>query len=158
MAAERKGITRSRLPPAAALLVISGYLILVPLYQWTRIGLRDWGYGGSPAAELDRPYFWALVLFRTVGAFLLAALLWFVRRPTAVWLAVAATWMAGPPLTFMFVGITLLAASAGQSSVPDDWALLKWAFVFPLLVTIGLLGPSSVRKHYGLSGVPAEKP
>jgi hypothetical protein len=144
----------TRRPPAAALIVIASLLVLVPLYQWERVGLREWGYGGSLAAELDAPYFMGVVLLRAVGAIVLAGLLLVVRKPAALWVAIVAIWLSGPPLTYLLVGIFLLAASGGQRSIPASWAFLGWSVVFPLFVTACLLGSQRVRQHYGISGSP----
>ena len=91
----------SRMPPGAVWAVAAGFILLVPFYQWTEIGLRDWRHGGSPAAALEAPYFWAVTALRTGGAIALGLLLLMLRRPAVPWVAIAATWLAGPPLTFM---------------------------------------------------------
>jgi len=74
------------------------------------------------------------------------------RRPAAVAITITALWLAGPPVTFLWIGIVTLAESAGQSS----WAGgpldgIGRAILFPSLVTALLLGPPSVRRAYGIS-------
>jgi hypothetical protein len=146
----------SRRPPAAALAVSVSLLVLVPLYQWMQVGIREWAYGGSIAAELDAPYFAAVVALRSVGAILLAGLLLAVRKSAALWVVIVATWLTGPPLTFLFGGIFALSASLGQRSVPEGWTFLLWSFAFPLFVTACLLGSRRVRQHYGMQAPPRE--
>jgi hypothetical protein len=139
----------SNRPPAAATVVAVSLLVLVPLYQWVQLDLREWGYGGSPAAYLEAPYFFGVVAVRVVGSIALAALLFAVRKAATLWVVVVATWLAGPPLTFLFVGVHLLAVSRGAGSVPERWTFLGWSFLFPLFVTLCLLGSRRVRQHYG---------
>src|SRR5438046_6231698 len=110
---------RSRMtwPPAPVVAVIVALLVLVPLGSWVLVAMRNWGYGGSPAALLDAPYFWGVLLLRLGGALLLALLLAFVRTPASIWIAVTSVWLAGPPLQMLLTGIFLLSASGGQVSV-----------------------------------------
>jgi hypothetical protein len=147
MGAERQ---KSRMPPLGALLVIIAFVVLVPFYHWGYVDIRNWQTGGSPAAELDGPYFLAIVAFRTVGAMTLAGLLLAVRRPSAIWVTIVAAWLAGPPLTFLFTGILMLSITGGQTSLPPGWNPVFWSAVFPLLVTVCLLLPRRVREHYGI--------
>ena len=147
----------SRRPPAAALIVSVSLLVLVPLYQWMQVDIRDWAYGGSIAAELDAPYFAGVVALRTVGAILLAGLLLAVRKSAVLWVVIVATWLTGPPLTFLFMGIYALSVSSGQRSVPENWASLLWSScAFPLFVTACLLGSRRVRKHFGTQALSPE--
>ncbi|HEY0311627.1 MAG TPA: hypothetical protein VGC56_03950 [Allosphingosinicella sp.] len=142
-------------PPVPVLAVIVGLLVLVPLGSWLLVALRDWGYGGSPAAVLDGPYLWGVLLLRLAGAVLLALLLVFVRKPASVWIAVTSLWLAGPPLQMLLTGIVLLSASAGQQSLPPfPLRLLLWWSIGPAVATLCLLGFRSSRKAYGISSNP----
>jgi len=138
-------------PPISVIAVIVALALLVPLYHMAEISGRNWSYGASEAASLDGPYFWAVVIFRTLGALILAGLLWRVRSPTAIWVTIVACWLSGPPITFLLSGIFLLSASLAANSVPENWRFLGYSCVFPFLVTICLLAPNTVRRHYGLT-------
>lgn len=93
-----------RIPPPAVLVAVAALVILVPLGSWALVGLREWSHGGSPAAELEAPYFWGVMLFRLAGAFLLAALLCFCRTSASIWITVTSVWLAGPPLQMLLTG------------------------------------------------------
>ncbi|MEA3000562.1 MAG: hypothetical protein QOK17_2395 [Sphingomonadales bacterium] len=93
-----EGRSRKLLPPIPVLIVVVGLVVLVPLGSWTLVGIRDWGYGGSPAAALDAPYFWGVLLLRLGGAIFLALLPTFLRTPASIWIAITSVWLAGPAL------------------------------------------------------------
>jgi hypothetical protein len=147
-----EGRSGTLLPPIPVLVVIVGLVLLVPLGSWTVVMSRAWAYGGSPAAALDAPYFWAVLLLRLVGAFLLALLLTLRRAPASIWIAVTSVWLAGPVLQMLLAGIVLLAATAGQRSLPaSPFHLLAWWSFGPAIVTFCLLAFRSSRAAYGLT-------
>jgi hypothetical protein len=142
----------ARTPPRPVILVLIGLLIFVPLASWVWADLREFAYGGSPAAELVGPYFWGVLLFRLFGAIFLACLLWFVRKPASIWITTTSVWLAGPPLQMLLTGIFILARTGAQRSTIDD--PLKAVLVLsigPAIVTWLLLAFRSSRKAYGLS-------
>jgi hypothetical protein len=136
--------------PAAMVVLTMFFLVPAGMYAWA--GIRDWQMGGSPAAALTERFFWGIAFGRTVGAMLLAILLLYCRRPAAVAVTITAVWLAGPPLDFLWVGIVVLAVSAGQAS----WGggdMLGWiarVSLLPSVVTAALLIPRSVRRAFGI--------
>jgi hypothetical protein len=133
------------------MLVVLLLAVLVPLYWYAIWGVREWASAGSPYHALTSRFFAVIALGRSVGAILLALLLLGWRQPGAIAVTLAAVWLAGPPVTFLWMGITVLAASAGQAS----WAgsalgWLPFAMLVPSLATILLLVPGSARRAYGL--------
>ncbi len=149
----RAGTTRL---PWSAWLAIAGLCIVVPFSFYVQAAVHSWQVGGSPAAELTDPYFWAVGLGRCAGAIGLAVLLMTWRRPACVTLAIATVWLAGPPVDLLLRGIDLLAASGGKFSwqaIRPDGLLTSMAF--PVLVTLALLAPRSARAAYGLAVSPA---
>ena len=141
-----------RIPPPPVLVAIAALVVLVPLGSWTLVGLREWSHGGSPAAELEAPYFWGVLLFRLVGAFFLASLLCFHRGPASIWITVTSLWLAGPPLQILLTGIEVLGASSGQRSLPTaPLQILLWWSLGPAMLTFCLLAFRSSREAYGLT-------
>lgn len=137
--------------PLPAKTVVLSLGLLVPFYAYALHGVAEWQSGGTPAAALTAPYFWAVILGRSFGAVGLAVLLLFWRHPASVAVTVAAVWLGGPPVTFLLRGIALLAASAGQVSWEGDpfsWTVP--AALLPTYVTAALLIPGGVRAKYGL--------
>jgi hypothetical protein len=148
-AADKTG--RTRLPPPV-LVVIASLVLLVPVAAWAEAGLHRWSYGDSPAAVLVAPYFWGVLLLRLVGAFVLAALLLFVRKPASVWMAVTSLWLAGPPFQLLLMGIEMLVLTGGHQSVPPyPGQVLIRSSIGPAVVTLCLLAFRSSRRAYGLS-------
>jgi hypothetical protein len=140
-----------RIPPPPVLVAIAALVIVVPVGSWTLVGLREWRHGGSPAAELEAPYFWGVLLFRLAGAFLLASLLCFRRTSASIWITVTSVWLAGPPLQMLLTGIELLSASSGQQSLPTaPLGILMFWSVGPAMITVCLLAFRSSREAYGL--------
>ncbi|MEA3050863.1 MAG: hypothetical protein QOG84_2699 [Sphingomonadales bacterium] len=149
-AADKNG--RTRLPPPPVLVVIASLVLLVPLAAWAEVGLHRWSYRYSPAAVLMAPYFWGVLLLRLVGAFVLAALLFFVRKPASVWMAVTSLWLAGPPFQLLLIGIEMLVLTGGHQSVPPHPSqVLVRSSIGPAVVTLCLLAFRSSRRAYGLS-------
>ncbi len=142
-------------PPAPVLVIILALVLLVPLWSWTMINMREWGFGGSPADMLSAPYFWGVLWLRLGGAFLLAIILWLYRRPASIWIALTSVWLAGPPLQMLLMGVEILAASEGQRSLPSDpLRILIWWSIGPSIMTIFLLAFRSSRRAYGLDTQP----
>lgn len=138
--------------PLAATAVVLSLAVLVPLSVYALFSMREWQEAGAPMHALTEPFFWTVGVSRSVGAVLLAFLLLYWRHPAAVAVTITAVWLAGPPVTFLYRGIVILAASAGQSSWaggPLDW--LGSAALFPTLVTAALLVPRNVRRAFGIS-------
>jgi hypothetical protein len=142
-------------PPV--LVVVFALVVVVPFGSWVLVGLRDWTHSGSPAAELDAPYFWGVLLLRLSGAFVLAFLLLWFRTPASIWITGTSVWLAGPPLQMLLTGIEVLAASGGQRSLPTFPLdiLVRWS-VGPATITFCLLAFRSSRDAYGIgsTGLP----
>ena len=138
--------------PIPAIMVVMTLALFIPAgvyFEWT---IREWQIGGSPAALLTERFFWSVWLIRGVGAVLLAILLVYWRHPGAVAVAITASWLAEPPLTFLLKGVMLLAASAGQSSWSGGlFDLLVPSALLPALITAALLIPRSVRGAFAIS-------
>jgi hypothetical protein len=109
-------LQRLMMLPVPARIVVLSLLLLPPASLYVSAELRDWALAGSPAYPLTDRFFWALGAGRMLGAVLLAILLLYWRRPASLATAITTVWMAGPPLTFLWRGIVVLAASLGQSS------------------------------------------
>jgi hypothetical protein len=109
-------LRRLMMLPVPAILVVVTLALFIPAGVYFEWSIREWQIGGSPAALLTERFFWCVWLLRGVGAVVLAVLLLYWRRPGALAVTITASWLAGPPLTFLLKGIMLLAASAGQSS------------------------------------------
>ncbi|AQR75078.1 hypothetical protein [Sphingomonas sp. LM7] len=145
-------LRRLMMLPVPAIMVVVTLALFVPACVYFEWSLREWQIGGSPAALLTERFFWSIWLVRGVGAVLLAILLLYWRHPGAIAVTVTASWLAGPPLTFLLKGIAFLAASAGQSS----WSggLFDWivpAALLPSIITAALLIPWSVRAAFAIS-------
>jgi hypothetical protein len=98
------------------------------------------------------PFFWVLHAGRAAGGVLLAIVLLYMRRPTALAIVITAVWLAGPPLGFFWRGIELLVASGGQIAWVDrtgEWLVRN--LICPIFVTATLLVPRKVRGAYGLA-------
>ncbi|MDH4745536.1 hypothetical protein OMP43_16050 [Sphingomonas sp. CBMAI 2297] len=136
--------------PAKAVVLSLG--LLVPFYAYALHSVREWQSGGSPAAALTAPYFWAIMSGRAAGAIALAVLLLYRRRPTSVAVTVTAVWLCGPPLTFLWRGIEVLAVSGGRASwAGDPVSWIMYAGLLPACITLALLVPKSVRAEFGLA-------
>lgn len=137
--------------PAPVLLVIFIFVVLAPLGSWAMANLHDWAVGDSPAGMLVSPYFWGVLLARLGGAFILAGLLWFFRNPASIWITVTSVWLAGPPFQMLLSGIVILAASAGQRSLPGaPMSTMILSCTGPAVVTVLLLAFRSSRRAYGV--------
>jgi hypothetical protein len=136
--------------PAITAVLSLALLPSISVYLWS--GIRTWQMGDSPAFALTDRFFWTIGVGRSIGGFFLAVLLLYWRRPASVAVTITGVWLAGPPLTFLWRGIDVLAASAGQSSWAGgvlDWIVL--AVLFPGLITAALLIPPSARHAYAIS-------
>jgi hypothetical protein len=120
----------------------------VPLFYWVGADLRDLQYGNSRAAALTAPFFWAVLMFRVTGALVLTYMLVSSRKSHIPWVVVIATWLAGPPISFLVSGIETLSVSLAQASTPSSWSALVWSLALPMLVTTCLFGSKKARRHY----------
>lgn len=138
--------------PTPARIVVLALILLPAVGLYLSASIREWQIGGSPAYALTEHIFWGLGIGRSLGALLLATLLLYWRRPASVAITITAVWLAGPPLTFLWRAIDVLAASAGQSSwAGDPFGWIVAAAIFPGAITAILLVPTSVRHAYAIS-------
>ena len=123
----------------------------VPVSLYLEAGNREWRMGDSIAAALTDPFFSMVIGLRASVAVLLALLLWRFRTPVSVAIAITALWLVGPPITILWAGMTVMAASLAQRSwVEGAWDSVVWSCILPTIVTIYLLGSPKARRVYGI--------